>query len=40
MTLMKEGKIITQAKSNQNLFTLDQAFPDQAISVKTMAVKR
>ena len=43
MTLIKKGKIIAQAKRNQNLFTLNLALPGQAMSVKAkaiMAVKR
>ena len=39
MTLMKEGKVIAQAKRNQNLFTLDRASLGQTMSAKAMAVK-
>lgn len=35
MTLMRKGKVIAQAKRNQNLSTLNLASPGQAMSVRS-----
>lgn len=39
MTLMRNGKIIAHAKRERNLFTLDLAAPNQAMSAKVMAIR-
>ncbi len=38
MMLMRKGRIIAQARRDQNLFILDLALPGQAMSVRTRAM--